>query len=326
MSSNETTPYTVPYTGAAGNHVAHQFAPASSMEHTVAAHPPAPQDNQHAAYQKPAVADEPKGPNTGFAMGESTAMAGGGTKATSDANSAARRSSVVQAAPSGPSDVIPTRFASASSGSGGSGGIAIIHEGDRQSADIHSTVAQSEHGNNTQGASTFGLDGHDDHQGHSVNPVINNPSPQVTNTNNLGQVDSDQLSGTKENAYRNVSLNMWDTSDAEADTVAALGIQNQLQMQNEVLEVQNELLQDEVENLTDLVVNLNNRIHASNPALLAQLPDNMKVMMEGIYEHWKTNQWSQLLDDYQEEIIYSATEEDVFGGNNQVAGLGIHYN
>ncbi|KAF6831084.1 hypothetical protein CMUS01_07469 [Colletotrichum musicola] len=323
MSSNETTPYTIPYTGAAGNHVAHQFAPASSTEHTVAAHPPAPHDNQHAAYQKPAVADEPKGPNNGFAMGESAAMAGGGTNATNDDNSAARRSSIVQTAPKGPSDAIPTRFASASSGSGG---IAIIHEDDRQSADIHSSVAQSEHGNNTQGASTFGLDGHDDHQGHSVNPVINNPSPQVTNINNLGQVDSDQVSGTTENAYRNVSLNMWETSDAEADTVASLGIQNQLQIQNEVLEVQNELLQDEVDNLTDLVVNLNNRIHASNPALLAQLPDNMKVMMEGIYEHWKTTQWSQLMADYQEEIIYSITKEDVFGVNNQTAGLGIHYN
>lgn len=143
--------------------------------------------------------------------------------------------------------------------------------------------------------------------------------------NNLDQVDSDQVSGTTENAYRNVNLRMWDTADPE--TVIALKMRNEdLEVQNEVLEVQNELLQDEVDNLTDLVVNLNNRIYANNPALFALLPNSMQAMMEGVYEHWKATQWSLLLADYQEEIIYSTTEEDVLGLNNPMAGLGIQFN
>lgn len=148
MSSNEATPYTVPYTGAAGNRVAHQLVPASSMEPTVNAHPPAPQNIQGPAYQNPVVADKPKGPNTGFAMGASTAMAGGSTNATSNANSAARRSSVIHTTHDNPQDVIPDRFASASSGSGG---IAIIHPGVHQSADVHSSpLADNRHNSSNQ--------------------------------------------------------------------------------------------------------------------------------------------------------------------------------
>lgn len=139
MSSNDTTPYTIPYTGALGKQIAQGVVPASSLEPGAVAQPPAPQDQdkQQQGYQRPSVANGPSSPETSHAKGETLTMAGdGGCAATSDANSAARRSSVALTTHSGPSDSVPLRFASAAASVGG---IAIIHPEHRNSQGIHSS-------------------------------------------------------------------------------------------------------------------------------------------------------------------------------------------
>lgn len=158
MSSKQTTPYTIPYTGAPGKQVADTFIPASSQEPGAVAQPAAPQDKEsQQVYQRPSIAEMAASPEIGYSKGESKTMVSGSARiaATSDFNSASRRTSVVPATHTGPSYSFPNRFASASAGADG---IAIIHPEHRGSGDIHSSQVREDKVQKTQGSQVCALD------------------------------------------------------------------------------------------------------------------------------------------------------------------------
>ncbi|KAF9877979.1 hypothetical protein CkaCkLH20_04555 [Colletotrichum karsti] len=311
MSSNESSPYTIPYTGAPGQQVAGVIVPASSKETGPAAHPAAPQDQKdQASFQRPVVAEEPSAPNMDHSKGESMMMSGAnGMGVTSDSNSASRRSSVVPTTSTGPSDRIPGRFASASAGKDG---IATILPEHRGSKDIHSSEKKEDktpkaQGSQSQGTASFGLDGASDTPRVLRNPYIipisgrlsRNDSPMLFRELQTTRFENEQLRQMLHSS--NVVAYQWYCKCVNSNNQV-----NELKAAKDLL--------------TSTVLSLNSKVQQMDPDMYCNLPASLKEMLEDIREEWKYDEWYKAFidpasDDYvpQNWILDSDLEEEVHG-------------